>query len=479
MANTTSPLRLAEFRVERLFDEFTYTIPLNLHDHVTAIIAPNGTGKTLCLRLIHALLTKKWSVFVDTYFQRAIYSFTTGVVVQIDKSFISEKPDDDQSASFKLTLSTPNGGTIEWLPQPGESRKSVSIERYMPFLTRVSPSRWRHDHTGDMYTLQELVEEFSDELPPEILGNLYGPLPQGLEELVKSIDCRLIETQRLLVLKDMRREGYYRSPALRSTLAIARKAQSIKEIIAKEINAYATLSQSLDRSFPRRVIGDYTLVSPDILREQLHSLEVKRRELMDAGILDTEADTPVALPAGQLDQAIARVLSVYVEDTHKKLSSLDSLLQKIRLFKELIDQRFRTKDVRITRKNGIEVIFKSENVPLEKLSSGEQHQLVLFFELLFEIPENSLILIDEPELSLHVAWQKKFIADLARIIALNKFDVVLATHSPQLISRWTDLVVELGDVDEVDEGEVGGAVNRWASRRVRRGARSATGAPSP
>jgi predicted ATP-binding protein involved in virulence len=89
-------------------------------------------------------------------------------------------------------------------------------------------------------------------------------------------------------------------------------------------------------------------------------------------------------------------------------------------------------------------------VPLEKLSSGEQHQLVLFFELLFELKENALILIDEPELSLHVAWQKKFLSDLNRIIELNQFDVILATHSPQLVARWNHLVVELGDVDEVD-----------------------------
>ncbi|ESZ11562.1 hypothetical protein X737_29425 [Mesorhizobium sp. L48C026A00] len=77
--------------------------------------------------------------------------------------------------------------------------------------------------------------------------------------------------------------------------------------------------------------------------------------------------------------------------------------------------------------------------------------------MLFEIRRNSLILIDEPELSLHVAWQKKFIGDLLSIIELNKFDVLLATHSPQLIGRWNDLVVELGDVYEggpadADEG---------------------------
>jgi predicted ATP-binding protein involved in virulence len=141
-------------------------------------------------------------------------------------------------------------------------------------------------------------------------------------------------------------------------------------------------------------------------------------------------------------------LSVYVEDTVQKLDSLSKLQSRIELFVELIKQRFSVKDVIVSKEDGFSISFRGANVPLDKLSSGEQHQLVLFFELLFELRENALILIDEPELSLHVAWQKKFIADLHRIIALNKFDVILATHSPQLISRWTNLVVELGRVDE-------------------------------
>lgn len=181
---------------------------------------------------------------------------------------------------------------------------------------------------------------------------------------------------------------------------------------------------------------------------------------MNAGILDTETEEPVALPeGGELDKSMAQILSIYADDNDRKLSSLSSLLRRITLFKELIDERFTTKDVRTNRANGIEVTYQNRKVPIEALSSGEQHQLVLFFELLFEIKENALILIDEPELSLHVAWQKKFVGDLMKIIDLNKFDVILATHSPQLISRWTDLVVELGNIYDDDDldGEVGRA----------------------
>lgn len=168
---------------------------------------------------------------------------------------------------------------------------------------------------------------------------------------------------------------------------------------------------------------------------------------MDVGILDPETDDE--LPTfGDMNDAIAAVLNVYVSDTREKLDVLALLRSRIQLFIELIDGRFKPKSVTVDKENGFVVRRSLEvEVPLEKLSSGEQHQLVLFFELLFELKPNALILIDEPELSLHVAWQKQFIPDLLRIIELNRFDVLLATHSPQLIGAWEDVVVELGDVD--------------------------------
>jgi predicted ATP-binding protein involved in virulence len=78
------------------------------------------------------------------------------------------------------------------------------------------------------------------------------------------------------------------------------------------------------------------------------------------------------------------------------------------------------------------------------LSSGEQHMLVLFSELLFRVESNSLVMIDEPEISLHVTWQKQFLRDLQQVTELASFDVLIATHSPQIVhDRWDDLTVEL------------------------------------
>ncbi|MDF2599153.1 MAG: excinuclease ATPase subunit [Methylobacterium brachiatum] len=449
------PLRLAEFRVNKLFGEFDYKIPLNLDSRVTAIIAPNGTGKTLCLRMINGFFDSRWSIFAETEFDTVKYKFTNGLSVSIKKDPAEKESDEIISESnFEIIISSNESYNVTaWRPRLYDSKRSASPERYLPFLSRIPGNKWRNDHTGQIYSLSEIIERFDASLPKEFKDNAYGKKPEALTAIIDNIDCKLIETQRLLVFQGNSPEHYYYGqPRPRTNLAIAEKAETLKEIISREINAYAALSQSLDRSFPRRVIQQQHRLPAEDLRKQLQDLDIKRRKLMAVGILDPEADDSVALPEGEFEGTISRVLSVYADDTSKKLASLSNILEKITLFKKLIDRRFLTKDVTISKSHGIDVYSHGHSVALEKLSSGEQHQLVLFFELLFEIRHNSLILIDEPELSLHVAWQKKFISDLMSIIDLNKFDVVLATHSPQLIGRWNNLVVELGDVDgDVDE----------------------------
>ena len=85
---------------------------------------------------------------------------------------------------------------------------------------------------------------------------------------------------------------------------------------------------------------------------------------------------------------------------------------------------------------------------LKELSSGEKQEVILLYELLFKIKPKSLVLIDEPEISLHIAWQKEFLNDLQKIANLQKFKVVVATHSPQIINGKWDLMVDLEKIAE-------------------------------
>lgn len=94
---------------------------------------------------------------------------------------------------------------------------------------------------------------------------------------------------------------------------------------------------------------------------------------------------------------------------------------------------------------------------LRKLSSGEKHILIQFFELLFVAQEGTLVMIDEPEISLHILWQMNYSKFLEEVVSLRGFQCIVATHSPQIFrgiwSRSVDLFSLVKGTKEEDTDE--------------------------
>lgn len=85
----------------------------------------------------------------------------------------------------------------------------------------------------------------------------------------------------------------------------------------------------------------------------------------------------------------------------------------------------------------------SEHVSISKLSSGEKQILIFFANLVFHTDKNRpfIFLEDEPELSLHLAWQKKFVD---KALQVNPdMQLILATHAPEIIAKHVDKAVRL------------------------------------
>lgn len=85
----------------------------------------------------------------------------------------------------------------------------------------------------------------------------------------------------------------------------------------------------------------------------------------------------------------------------------------------------------------IEVSFckKSEKISIHGLSSGEFSILTAFLYLIQYTERNSVVLIDEPENTLHVEWQQKYIKILYRFFQKMNIHFFVVTHSPLIISR--------------------------------------------
>ena len=115
------------------------------------------------------------------------------------------------------------------------------------------------------------------------------------------------------------------------------------------------------------------------------------------------------------------------------------------------------KNIHINRDNAkIEINLDFEDgksIAAEKLSSGEKNVLLLYFHLIFLVPDNRLenspyiALIDEPEVSMHPDWLINFIESLKYInTELGRGDniqFIVATHSPAITYANSNLMIEM------------------------------------
>ena len=87
--------------------------------------------------------------------------------------------------------------------------------------------------------------------------------------------------------------------------------------------------------------------------------------------------------------------------------------------------------------------YSNERISIQRLSSGEKQLITFFANLIFKVKDGTsgIFVVDEPELSLHLSWQKIFID---KVLEINKdIQLVFATHAPEIIGRRRDKMYKL------------------------------------
>jgi len=443
-------VQLTRVEVVGLFGLFDHIFDLRADERVTILHGPNGVGKTAILRLIHAFFNGRYETLLDTNFQQLALQLSDGRIASVSR-IASKTPEGEVSRSLQIESNSPPGASYGWSRDRMQYRRMAEfIDTEVHQITRVEEELWTDDRTGETYSIPQLVRKFSDVLPDKLKASLIED-PDWLTQFRKVINVHLVETQRLLLADHELDERRYRArPSPRKAFASTVKnySKDLRTRMAAALTTYAEHSQALDRSFPQRMLGGPRTEVLDTynLKDRMNKLELRRAQLKNIGLIEDDASYPFDIDT--LDSATATqkaVMTLYVEDTESKLSVLDGLEKKVDLLLGNINRKFQpNKRLRADRNFGLAVRDKRNlRIDLDSLSSGEQHELVLIYDLLFQVKPHSLVLIDEPELSLHVTWQKAFLKELFSIIHAVDFDVLLATHSPFIVSDRIDLMVPL------------------------------------
>ena len=120
-------------------------------------------------------------------------------------------------------------------------------------------------------------------------------------------------------------------------------------------------------------------------------------------------------------------------------------------FQDMVDELFEETGKKIVRtENEIRFSQIGETLVPYQLSSGEKQMLAILLTVLVEDNLPYVLFMDEPEVSLHIEWQKRLIE---LILELNpNVQIILTTHSPAVImSGWMDKVTEVTDIEVKSE----------------------------
>jgi predicted ATP-binding protein involved in virulence len=465
-----------EWRVEDTVDA-----PLSQNFSVNILTGPNGYGKTMILKMIYHLLKKNYWFFHFFEFEEIKFDFEKFFIV-VKKELSTNKDLPANNAlppSKKGFLPEKDAADFTSFADHGNSVETISM--YLDEDCKTSPvgsfdidedlidnviSKIKSNGAAfdfiKLSTLEILSLYFDSKisfpyfLKKHKISTVSSSDPNyNLSSVLDDYAAYFQPAQRLI---NLRFDSDYNALFNNSVDFCISAQYEIDEVNAKIKAMYqrvqfdfAVVSQKTDATFITRLVDstDDLNYSPNDIKNKLSLLEKRITCYRELNLLKdmTQLNYPYkeSITDDSSYRQYGKVLSLYIEDMNKKLDVFGKLYFKMSLFLDMISKKVLSDKTLKISEQGISVL-NSTQAPLpnlHRLSSGEQNLIILYFNLIFSSDAHTILLIDEPENSLHVAWQQEMLNDYIKIAKTNHCQIIFATHSPTFISNRFDLTINL------------------------------------
>jgi len=368
------------------------SLALDLQPDLNVIWGLNGSGKTSLLKIIHSALVDDATSLLRVPFDTATVVLSSGrsgqeiVERHIDRRELLARReatliDDDDAGravyySFSQKAAYADGrSSLPWHTSNDKYAGMSYRHGYLP-ISRISEGRGR---AGKRRTASELIDEAA-------FDRLFA---DQIQEVWQSYTHRAL--MQIRSAQDRGLAGILRSVLLGGNNVPSKRVPETAE------EAYALVQDF----FSAQRLGRMLQLSLDDFRESYTSNKV---------VTDVVAEI--------------RDVQRGIEAAQEPQRRIESLLSELYTGGKAVALSSRE----------VGIVAGGKAVPLESLSSGEKQMLQLLLETL--AAENNPVLIDEPELSLHVDWQSRLIDCLQSVNEAAQ--LIMATHSPEVMARLAD-----------------------------------------
>jgi energy-coupling factor transporter ATP-binding protein EcfA2 len=433
---------VTRIEVEKLFGRYNYVIGTprgnsGTISRIALIYGDNGTGKTTILKLLFHLISPNGNrghrgFLCRTPFSRFAVMFSDGTGVEAARNGLN------LTGPFELAFTRGNKtvrGDVK--PDPDgrvtSSGLSASAEQAINELNTLGLSVFL---LGDDRVLQS--DQFEDDA-----GDLRDFERRHYDDRAVS---EILRRRVRSAAADNR--GYaLRQSLRRATEWISRhsiEASSRGESEAQQI--YANIVEEINRAgLPR---ADAYKAEKEKLIDELRELDERSSSYARLGLIPRITAARFIRSINETGTKglpfISQVIRSFVDGQRARLDSLDDLYVILNRFLVLINGFLRDKHIVIDTSRGISIMIDpGAKLDPENLSSGEKQLLLLFLNVLTSTETASLFIIDEPEISLNVKWQRKLVDSLIDITAESSCQFLLATHSIELLTKHRGETIKL------------------------------------
>lgn len=463
--NSVNQITLAHVRVVGLFDRFTYDIAihdrtLGSRNSITIISAPNGFGKSTILKIINVFFSSNLAEFVDYHF-RAVHFFftdrneivieklstngdqsTTGLTVRASLLDLTGSP---IGATYQISMEPQKLSSVHWLQPDADLSDRLSADG-LYFLSRITGSGLFRDFRDGAVVESSALEKFlRDAGSFPRLDSTQPPVPNWIHAYQESTRAFFVPASRIYGLNS-NSNGQTESLSESVSNLVARCVAELQsQIEAVRVSQQRTFALRVStRVSSSNSFSDYRAKpkSNIDLESRLATINDTVQKLRGLGI--DSLDEFVLLLGRVQREHDADFFSAILEDCEEATAIAEPMLEKIFFFVKESNALLSYKFLEIRDKGVLTVISDRGNiVPVSSLSTGEQQLLLLISAITMEAPELGFLLVDEPELSIHPAWQERLMELIAFRSDQFGLKVLIATHSPTIAGKIWEQTLEL------------------------------------
>ncbi|MEQ9413305.1 MAG: AAA family ATPase [Cyclobacteriaceae bacterium] len=446
-------MELKNFKATNVHGYLNYNI--NFNPRLTFLIGINGTGKTSVLKLILGLISPSFNYLNSI-------EFDTAELTCRDKS--------DIDIIIKASMNF-NSNYLDLYLKNGEVEYIGSFEKTNFTLLNNEHSDEANEKLRGLierFDQQEIVKEIKSLTTPLFLGldrrvyegqqidrmrhswlirRRYGNFPQNDPLNISLIDIQevIYDYMRLIASKQPKINEEFKNKIL---------LQSFEFLETQEFNLWKDARELTDKrkkasdafnNLNIEGISTHLTKFFDKLTETLNQFnEVQKKRNSKSNIQQKEIEV---IQKWFNNQPQLRRIDELIEFNQAYQDEVSKLYLPIEQTKDIINKFFNEskKKLQIDTQGELNIEFANGKIAkLYELSSGEKQIItmlghLIFFEERFK-SDTGIFIIDEPEVSLHLAWQEIFVNSILE--ASPKTQFILATHSPAILNEFDEGLCE-------------------------------------